>query len=67
MGHLESNSSLKILASNRGNMGRFIVKGNVPGDVCLRKNITSSVGYIEFEMSLSHSSKDTELPLIIWI
>lgn len=67
MGHLESNSSFKILASTTGNMGRFFVKGNIPADVCLGKNIMSSVGYIEFEMSLSHSRKETELPLDIWI
>lgn len=32
-----------------------------------KSSVTSSVGYIEFEMSLSHSSKDSELPLHIWI
>lgn len=32
-----------------------------------KSSVTSSVGYIEFEMPLSHSSKDTELPLDIWI
>lgn len=65
MGHLESNSSFKILAS--GNMEPFIVKGNVPGDVCLRKSIMSSARYIEFEMSLRHPIKESEFPLDTWI